>query len=546
MELSKAHTKAKSIIDEAFSRQSKYHSEWLTYELYYRAKFSDRQLRKIKKTKRSHLFIPVTRNIINIVKSIFTTSFFSAGCPIEVTYVGQSDPAKAMAATALVKHHYEKSKPYKELSRAFWSALTMRIGIVLTFWDSSRKRIITRHISVRDLAFDYEATGIDDVQYLAYRFYESGNDIHDKIKSKFYTIKIKEFFGNGDPDEKFSKRYKIEELIRRNADKWTVMTFCDGKLMREAEFERNPFQYGYAIDEYEYVDMELQKDQILVYGGSMVELTRQIQDEINIKRNQKNDIQEERITPTYLVGDGITINPFDLKKGPGSAIQFTGKLDSSNFMQRPVPSENSLDNDLALLTKQDLEDATGVNGIVRGGTSSSDRRSAAALSIINANSSPRIEDMILLITDTLFYNWAKTFTHLALKHSSSELIMQLMEDNSNPLGRKKERVLDFDIRVNFGASINKDVRLGDLKDMLMMFLQNRDPNNEEEREFINGLTNEIVRLKLGENTKVPELIKAQVPTPPPENPNESAELPQEMALDPNEEREKMLLAQGGV
>lgn len=540
MELSKPHKKAKSLIDEAFSRQSKYHSEWLTYELYYRAKFSDRQLRKIKKTKRSHLFIPVTRNVINIVKSIFTTSFFSAGCPIEVTYVGQSDPAKAAAATALVKHHYEKSKPYKELSRAFWSALTMRIGIVLTFWDSSRWRVITRHISVRDLAFDFEATGIDDVQYLAYRFYESGNDIYDKIKSKFYTIKRKEFFENDDPEDKFSKRYKIEELIKRNGDKWTVMTFCDGKLMREAQFERNPFQYGYAIDEYEYVDMELQKDQILVYGGSMVELTRQIQDEINIKRNQKNDIQEERITPTYLVGDGITINPFDLKKGPGSAIKFKGKLDSTNFMQRPVPSEAGLDNDLATLTKEDLEDATGVNGIVRGGTSSSDRRSGRALSIINANSSPRIEDMILLITDTLFYNWAKTFTYLCLKHSSSELIEQLMEDNSNPLGRKKERVLDFDIRVNFGASINKDVRLNDLKEMLMMFLQNRDPNNEEEREFINGLTNEIVRSKLGENTKVPELIKAQAPTPPPED------TPPPPPLDPNIEREKMLLAQGGV
>jgi len=539
MELTKPQKKAKSLIDEAFSRQSKYHSEWLTYELYYRAKFSDKQLRKIKKTKRSHLFIPVTRNIINIVKSIFTTSFFSAGCPIEVTYVGQSDPAKAAAATALVKYHYDRSKPYKELSRAFWSALTMRIGIVLTFWDSSREKIITRNISVKDLAFDYEATGIDDVQYLAYRFYESGNDIYDKIKSKFYKdISVKEFFGPGDPDEKFNKRYKVEELIRRKGDKWTVMTFCDGKLMRESEFARNPFQYGYAIDEYEYVDMELQKDQILVYGGSMVELTRQIQDEINIKRNQKNDIQEEKINPTYFVDDTVTVNPFDLKKGPGTAIKVKGKL--SGLMPRPTPSENSLDNDLALLTKQDLEDATGVNGIVRGGTSSSDRRSAAALSIINANSSPRIEDMILLITDTLFYNWAKTFTYLALKHSPSSLIEEIMEDSSNPLGRKKERVLDFDIRVNFGASINKDVRLSDLKDMLMMFLQNRDPNNEEERDFINGLTNEIVRGKLGENTKVPELIKAQAPTPPPED------TPPSPPLDPNVELEKILLAQGGV
>lgn len=541
MELTKPQKRAKSLIDEAFSRQSKYHSEWLTYELYYRAKYTEKQYRRLKKTKRSKLYIPVTRNIINIVKSIFTTSFFSAGCPIEVKYVGHSDQEMARVANILIKHHYEKSKPAKELSRAFWSALTLRIGIVLTYWDSTRKRIVTRNISVKNIAFDYEATGIDDVQYMAYRFWESGNEIHEKIKSGFYTIDEKEFFGYGDPDEYFAKRYKIEELIRRNGEEWSVLTFCNGKLMREAKFARNPFQYGYAIDEYEYVDEYLHKDQILVYGGSMVELTRQIQDEINIKRNQKNDIQEENITPTWIIDETVSVNPFDLRKGPGSAIRVKGKL--SGMQQRPTPSEVDLNNDLALLTKQDLEDATGVNGIVRGGTSSSDRRSAAALSIINANSSPRIEDMIMLITDTLFYHWAKQFAYLALKHSSNELILSLIEGDTNPLGRKKERILDIDITINFGASINKDVRLSDLKDMLMMFLQNRDPSNEEEREFINGLTNEIVRLKLGENTKVPNLIAK---TPPMENQDEGSEDPQEINIDPNEMRERQLLASGGV
>jgi len=534
MELTKPQKNAKRLIDEAFSRQSKYHSEWLIYELYYRAKYTEKQYRRLKKTKRSKLFIPVTRNIINIVKSIFTTSFFSAGCPIEVKYVGHSDQEMARVANILIKHHYEKSKPAKELSRAFWSALTLRIGIVLTYWDSVRKRIITRNISVKNIAFDYEATGIDDVQYMAYRFWESGNEIHDKIKNKFYTISAQEFFGSGDPDEYFAKRYKIEELIRRNGEEWSVMTFCNGKLMRESTFARNPFQYGYALDEYEYVDEDKHKDQILVYGGSMVELTRQIQDEINIKRNQKNDIQEERITPTWIIDETVQVNPFDLRKGPGSAIKVKGKL--SGMLQRPAPSEVDLNNDLALLTKQDLEDATGVNGIVRGGTSSSDRRSAAALSIINANSSPRIEDMIMLITDTLFYHWAKQFAYLSLKHSSNELILSLIEEDVNPLGRKKERILDIDVTINFGASINKDVRLSDLKDMLMMFLQNRDPSNEEEREFINGLTNEIVRLKLGENTKVPELAKAQ----------KQEEAPPAPPIDPVMEREKALLASGGV
>ncbi|MDD2267658.1 hypothetical protein [Sulfuricurvum sp.] len=546
MALSKSEEQDYKLIGDAFARQSRYHAKWLRNDRYYHARYSEKQWNKLKKTKRSKLFIPVIRNIINITKSIFTTSFFSAGCPIEITYIGDSDKDKANVATTVVKYWYDKDKPYKKLARSFWSALTMGLGIVISYWDNDRIR--TQDIFIKDIAFDYEATDIDDVQYLAYRFYESGNTIMDKIDRKFYKIKKKDFFGNN-PEEKFSKRYKIEELIKRKGKKWSCRTFCDGKLMRETVFERNPFQYGYAIDEYKYQDIDLQKDQILVYGGTLVWMLKEIQDEINIKRNQKNDIQEEKINPTYFVGDGIKLNPFDLKKGPGSAIKFSGKITGDNFQQRQTPSEVSLDNDLAVLTKQDLEDSSGVNGIMRGGTSASDRRSAASLSIINANSSPRIEDMILLISDTLFHHWAKNFVYLAIKHTTDDLIHKLTERNDFPLGKYGKRELDdFNLSIKFGSSINKDAKINDLLSIVQMFLQNRDPNNLDETRFINEVTKQIVTLKLGENTKLFDMLSPtpQPPTNPGENPNESAEKPAEEGIDPQEEREKMLLAAGSA
>ena len=545
MGLSKTEEQDLKLIGDAFARQSKYHAKWLRNDRYYHGRYSEKQWNRLKKTKRSKLFIPVIRNIINITKSIFTTSFFSAGCPIEISYVGDSDKTKANVATTVVKYWYDKDKPYKELARSFWSALTMGLGIVISYWDNDRIR--TRDIFIKDIAFDYEATGIDDVQYLAYRFYESGNTIMDKIESKFYKIKKKDFFGNN-PEEKFSKRYKVEELIRRNGKKWTCRTFCDGKLMRKAEFERNPFQFGYAIDEYKFQDMEMQKDQILVYGGTLVWMLKEIQDEINIKRNQKNDIQEEKINPTWFIADGITINPFDLKKGPGTAIKVKGKMSSDNLMVRPTPSEVSLDNDLAILTKQDLEDASGVNGIMRGGTSSSDRRSAASLSIINANSSPRIEDMILLISDTLFHHWAKNFVYLAIKHTPDDLIHKITERNDFPLGKFGERTLDdFNMSIKFGSSINKEAKINDLLSLVQMFLQNRDPNNHEETAFINEATKQIVTMKLGENTKLFDMLPTTPPQPmPEEKPNEMHENPVEEDIDLQEQHEKMLLATGSV
>lgn len=543
MALSKKEQADWTLINNAFARQEKYHVQWRMFDEYFRGRFNEDQWKRLKKTKRSKLFIPVIRNIINITKSIFTTSFFSAGCPIEVGYVGDSDKDKANVITTVAKYYYDKDKPYKELARAFWSALTMRMGIVISYWDNDRIR--TREIFIKDIAFDYEATGVDDIQYLAVRLWESGNTISTKIKKKFYDkISEADFFGTKDAEVYFSKRYEIKELIRREGDKWSCRTFCDGKLLRKVSFDRNPFQYGYAIDEYKHHDKDYGRDQIMVYGGSMVMMLKEIQDEINIKRNQKNDIQEEKINPTWFIGDSIQLNPFDLKKGAGTAIKVTGQMSPTNMMMRPTPSQGDLDNDLAVLTKQDLEDASGINGIMRGATSTSDRRSAASLSIVNANSSPRIEDMIMLISDTLFHHWAKNFVYLTIKHAPDDLIHRLTERNDFPIGRLGARdVGDYDVRINFGSTINKEAHVNDLLSITQMLLQNPKVNPA----IIEGMIKEIVSMKLGENTNLTELFnQAMMQADPMENPDETAEAPQEEMMDPSEEREKMLMAAGSL
>lgn len=528
-----------SLIETLFAKQKKYHPEWEEYDRYYRARYHYKDFARLKKEKKSRLFIPVIRNIINITKAIFSTSFFSQGCPIEILPIGASDDAFKNALTVVTKHYYDVTNPRKELSRAFWSAITLRLGVVISYWDTDKP--VTRNVHLKDIAFDHEATNIDDVQMLAWRFVESGNDVVAKYKSKFYK-ENKEAILGADEDEARSKRLEVKEIIKKKDKGWSVRTFIGGKLAREATFERNPFQYGYALDEYEYMDDAERQEQIMVYGCSLVWMLKEIQDEINIKRNQKNDIQEEQLNPTYLIGDGITINPADLRKGPGSAIRFKGKATSDNIQQRPTPSDVGLNNDLAILTKQDLEDASGINGIQRGATSASDRRSAASLSIISANSSPRIEDMVMLLSDTLFSHWAKNFVHLVLKHAPDDVVAQLTERADNPLGPKgKRHKIEYNIKINFGASINKEATVQDLLSMIQMLLQSPNANPSK----IDALIEKVLTLKLGENAKTDEFISTNnaqtastLPAPVPNEPQPS--------LNQDEEREKFILAQGGL
>lgn len=533
-----------SLIETLFAKQKKYHSEWEEYDRYYRARYRYKDFARLKKEKKSRLFIPVIRNIINITKAIFSTSFFSQGCPIEILPIGASDDAFKNALTVVTKHYYDITNPRKELSRAFWSAITLRLGVVISYWDTDKP--VTRNVHLKDIAFDHEATNIDDVQMLAWRFVESGNDVVSKYKTKFYK-ENKEAILGADEDEARSKRLEVKEIIKKKDKGWSVRTFIGGKLAREATFERNPFQYGYAIDEYEYMDDAERQEQIMVYGCSLVWMLKEIQDEINIKRNQKNDIQEEQLNPTYLIGDGITINPAELRKGPGSSIRVKGRISPENIQQRPTPSDVGLNSDLAVLDKQDLEDASGINGIQRGGTSASDRRSAASLSIISANSSPRIEDMVMLLSDTLFSHWAKNFVHLVLKHASDDVVAQLTERDDYPLGKKgKRKKIDYNIKINFGASINKEATVQDLLSMIQMLLQSPNANPAA----IDALIKKVLVLKLGENTDVNEFFGNEQTmsklSASAENPNEAAENQNETTLDPDEEREKLILAQGGV
>lgn len=522
-----------ALIDDAFAKQRKYHSAWSDWDRYYRAKHKEHQKSELKKTGRSGLFIPVIRNVVNITKSIFTSAFFPAGkCPIEILPIGANDKDFARKINKLVAYYYDLSSPQKQLGRAFWSSLVLGMGIVITYWRDGK--VITKDIFIKDIAFDPEATDIDDVQYIAYRFTEHENDIRSKFKTKFYKTNKKEILGDGEESE--NRRFEIKEIIKKDGGKYKCQSFYNGYILREAIFDRSPFQYGYAIDEYKYLDMDDAKDQLMVYGCSLVWMLKEIQDEINIKRNQKNDIVEEIITPTWMVNkEKLTVRPELLRRGAGSHIGVSGDLIPSNIMQRPTPSTENLDADLAMLTKLDLEDASGINGIQRGMTGASDRRSGSMLSVVTANSSGRIEDMVSLMNLTLFSHWAKTFVSLVIKHAPDELVREVLEEDGYPIGKIGKREIKYNINVNFGTTLSTELKVQDILTVVQFLLQSPNVNPK----IIEGFIKEFVALKLGDNTNLKELFMemAQQPVPPPAD---------EVQTPPPIDREMEMLLRGGV
>jgi hypothetical protein len=490
-----------ALIEDAFSKQKAYHTKWQTYENLYEAKYELDREDKLKKYNRSKLFIPETKTLVNIIKSVFTTSFFSQGCPIEISKIGDSDETKANAMNTVIEYYWRNNTPLVEMKKAFYSALVFGMGCLLCYWH--KDKIVTKNIFIKDIAFDPEATAIDDIEYLCYTMYETGRSISQKIENGFYTIVKDDFFETTDYSIYKSKRYEVKEIFEKNSeDKWLCKTFSNGKLLRKVEFEYMPYIYGFAIEQNFCINDTKRKEQIMAYGDSFVNLIKELQEEINIKRNQKNDILEEIINPSMLVSDGSGINPNDLKKGAGKKIKVTGSM--SGIQVLPAPNDNSLNIDLEIL-RRDLENASGVNNVMMGNTSPSDRRSATALSVVNANSSPRIEDMIMTINETLFTKWAELFVRLVYKNVPDHIVMTLTESGNmiEPYGNRQN--IEFDLNINFGSTVNKEAKASDLLQVIQILGQN--PNTRPEA--IEGLLKELLVYKLGKNTRVEKIFATQ-------------------------------------
>lgn len=484
--------------DKLFTKQELLLDIWLKNERLYNAKHTPEQLQKLKKKKRSNLFIPAIRNTTNIIRAIFSTAFFSAGNPIELKPIGEDESELWVARNKVIDYYYNKLKPTKELNKAFLSALLYRMGIVITLWDEQKQKVVTTHIPVTDIAFDDECINIDDVQEIGYRYYESNRVILKKFEDGIYNKKVKkELFSDNDRD---TKRRLIKVYYTQTNKGYRVKTFIDSVLVREAKIKNLPFQYGYALEKLPSIDTEIRREEILCYGGDVCELLESLQDEINRKRNIKNDIQEKNLNPDAFVGDQAKVDVNDLSYGYGKMIKVAG--DVSQIKERRTPMDYSIDSDIGMLAS-DMQSAVGVNSIQEGKTSASDRRSATALAVVNSNSSMRIEEMIMLIKETLFEHWAKTWTKIVFENAD-DTIINAITGLEYPLGKKGNRdSIEYDLVINFGMTLDKEKRINDLLNIYQMTSQNPTINPK----IIEGVLKKILDLRIGEDSDLTNIFK---------------------------------------
>ena len=494
--LSDEQSRDLSLIKKAFEKTATYEGDWLEYERMYKSVHTQEFLDAAAEQDRNAIFIPLTYSTVNIAQSVFTTSFFSQGNPIEILNIGDGDIIKRNALNAVVDYFYRLSKPYQELSKAFLSALTFGLGAVKVYWDDEEALPQTDMLMVTNLAFDTEAISRKDIRYVCHRFTQTLEQIASLVESGFYTIDYsdKENLLSSVKEEPYTRK-TIEEIYVRKGRGYFVRTFCEGVCLRERPFKKNPIKHGYMLERLPSIDPATRENEIAAVGDSLVRIIKPLNDELNIKRNQRMDLIERHINPEIYMPESCGLDAADaLRNGGIKSVDST-----AGILFAPITGASEFSADVMML-KNDIEDASSINGIMRGSTSASDRRSASALATVNANSSPRLEGMVKLILETLFEEWAREYVRLVYINASDALVAKITERDDLPLGPKGMRLeLDFDIKINFGVSINKQAKIQDLIQIVQMVGNN--PNAD-----VNGLIKEIITLSLGESVDAERIL----------------------------------------
>jgi hypothetical protein len=488
------------LIDNSLNvTDTKYKPLWKKWEQLYESEHDKEYVKKRKKQDRNHIFIPLTYSTISIADSVFTTSFFGNGNPIEVLKVGDKDANKRSALKTVVDHLYKKAKAHHELSLAFLSGSLFGIGAVKIYWNDTKKIPDTDMLLATSLGFDIDAISRKDNKYVVHRFMQTNQDIQQRFKTKFYKAdaETRSKFMNTSEDEKYKRREVKEIYSELPNGKFRVRTFCDDACLRTETFKTNPIKHGYLIPKLPSVCDEKRKNQVAAIGESMVRIIAPLNEELNTKRNQRMDLIEKHLNPDIYIPVGCGVNPEDAEKMGGIK-----SCDSTNGIKEMTSiGASEFLNDIQML-KSDVEDASSINGIMRGSTNASDRRSSTALATVSANSSTRLESMIQLICETLFEDWARDFVRLCYINVDDALVDELTEGQYGkyPLGVKGARPeLDIDIEVNFGTSINKQAKIQDLLSIIQMVANRQDAD-------INAVMEEAIKLILGDNANAKRIL----------------------------------------
>ena len=499
-----------------FQRAQKFtqdrHDEFLEYYKIYRS------VKEQAQKNRSNLFIPYVFAIIEtiaprIVKSVVSNKPFFAVLPND-SYNGD----KAKALETLVQYQLETKLNFvRILTNWLKDTLIYGTGIVRTSWtkktgvrkirqmlpymdettgsvemvpEEVEQEIILvdapsiQNVDIFDFFVEPYARSIAEAGFVIHRMKLSEQEIKDLVKNEYYTPKalehikkIKddgEMYANNTNEDSFGD-FRKSEAVGYSAGQeiskievleyWTndrVIAVLDRSVV--IKNEANPY-YHQEKPFATIVDIPLSNE---FYGIGEVETLKELQEELNVIRNQRMDNINLTINQMWKVLRAADVDIDQLKSRSGGVV-FVDEMGDIEPLQFANVTGQAYDE--AMIIQKDMDNASGVYDYARGRTT--DRReTATTANILTSSANERFDLKTILMSEEGLKRLGRQLISLNQQFLETDAVVRVsteepLQNNYEeiPLSMILGDVSDYDVVVT-GTAVNtnlsKEARLDKL------------------------------------------------------------------------------------
>lgn len=471
----------------------------------------------------ANLFIPYIYNIIEtalpkIIGSVFEAKPFLTYKPVPSATDGT---AKADAMTNLV---YFQMKQYMKASTRFYeiykSALMYGTAISKQGWKYKEKSVMQRkmveqeaeadngeivkisvrtpvrttktiydapemkNVPIESFFFDPAYSEIDESPFAIHEYFKELHELKAGAAEGYYknVDKISEEKQDGALKAKYDSAgillgdmHQSVRIWEYWTDEWLVTIANKGTVIR---VEENPYYYK-SKPFVKWCCVVMPNE---FYGKSMIETLMDLQSELNTIRNQRIDNVSLAINRMFLIQKGEGIDTTQLVSRPNGFIEVDDVEKSIKEMVVSDVTASAYQDEEVI--KNDMDVTSGVHNQDRG--QAGDRRETATVAtLLSSASSERFRMQVMLLEED-------PITELG--RQLAELNKQFLEDDTYILIQGEDGVdssvsisfddidAEFDIvasATSTDANVNKELRMGQLIQLLPVALNNANVNQPE-------------------------------------------------------------------
>ena len=374
--------------------RQQFEDDWIEYYKLYRSFLEENEY-----PWRANLFIPKTFSLIETIVPRIVEAIFGNRPIVKVLPRMGDDINKAKTLNYLLEYQLDTMKLYLKIQDLIRDVLIYGTGICKIYWQKKvRKQYENKssydpiekivklfrktknvveyddpaleHIDIFDFFIEPEATSIESAQYVIDRKIKSIKELEKLAEGKIYSnidkVKKTANINEKPAKDRLQEIGKINNESSGNSDEVELLEYWeDDRVVTIANQaviirdEKNPYYHNrkpfIAVH-----DIKVSKE---FYGIGEVEITKDLQEEINSNRNRNQDNQNISLNLMWLVPKSEKVNEEELISRPGGIIHTVTAggikpVQFPNFAARAYEEQSWLD--------KEFQDVTGVYDYARG------------------------------------------------------------------------------------------------------------------------------------------------------------------------------------